>query len=48
VGVHPCRLSIKLDGEGENIDKNVRVEEAMHIQGASEQHGLGEVFLFHQ
>jgi len=40
-GVCPCWLSIKPDGEGEDVDKNVGVEEAVHPQSASEQCGLG-------
>jgi len=44
-GVSPRWLSIKLDREGEDIDKNVGVEEAVHSQSASEQRGLGKVFV---
>ena len=48
LGVHPCQLSIKLDGEGEDIDKDVWVEEAMHPQCTCKQRGLGKVLMLRQ
>ena len=47
-GVCARWLSIKLNGQGEDSDKGVGVEEALHAQGASGQCCLWEVLLFHK
>jgi len=44
-GVCMRRLSIKLDGQGEDSDEGVGMEEALHAQGACEQGRLGKVFV---
>jgi len=46
--VHPCRLSIKLYGEGEDTDRGVGMEKAMHVDRCREEGGLWEVLLFGQ
>ena len=45
-GVSACGLSIKLDGEGVDRDGDVGVEEALHVQRAREEGGLGQVLVF--
>jgi len=44
-GVSTCGLSIKLDGQMVDGDIDVGVEEALHVQGACEQGGLGKIFV---
>jgi len=47
-GVCPYLLSIKLDREGEDVDKNMWVEEAVHPYCGREECCLWEVLVFRQ
>lgn len=48
LGVSPCWLSIKLDGQQVYGDRNVRVDEAMHVDGRRKERRLQKIFVLCQ